>query len=85
MNAMTPFSTWLVAQLTPTSSGRLPPTRADLARRCGVSLGAVSGWCSGRSYPRPQLLSAIAEALGLGAAERCAMIELMAASAEGGA
>ena len=82
---MNPFATWLVAQLTPTSTGRLPPTRAALARRCGVSLAAVSGWCSGRSYPRPALLAPIADAFGLGPSERCAMIELFAASAEGGA
>ena len=82
---MNPFATWLTAKLTPTSSGRLPPTRADLARRCKVSPGAVAGWCSGRSHPRPALLAPIADAFGLGEAELCAMIELMAASAEGGA
>lgn len=42
-------------------------TQADLARRLGVTRGAVSHWYSGRSVPEGPTLAALADAVGVSA------------------
>ena len=38
-------------------------TQADIARRTHAQTSTVSYWCTGRSYPRPGMMQAIADML----------------------
>lgn len=39
--------------------------QSQIAKMCGISRGSCSDWCSGKTYPRPEKMELLCNALGV--------------------